>query len=220
MSKTGVNKAAQYFESIFVIAHDGIVFVDHEAIILRVNPAFTKIFGYQEDEILGKHFYILEYKDEVMQRNMSQQPLINFHKTEKSNLEMTLFDKQGCNVSVRFRSTFIKDTHGHNAQIIGMIERLPEQINSDKAGDSLAEKMWEAQQNFENVLNNSVDAILICDNAGNIMMANRSFLRMLDYTNEEVIGKHIVEFTAYVEGGRERTLFGAHTENARTNYLE
>jgi PAS domain S-box-containing protein len=200
MNKPGVNEAAQDLESIFAVAHDGIVFVDYEGIILRVNPAFTKIFGYEEHEILGKPFYILEYKDEVMQKNMSQQPLINFHKTEKSNLEMTLFDKQGCKVSVRFRSAFIKDKHGHNAKIIGMIERMPEQTDTDKAGDSLADKMWEAQQNFENVLNNSADAIAICDIDGNIMMVNRSFSEMLDYTQEELIGKHIVEFSAYLEG--------------------
>ena len=91
MNNSDLNKAAQYFESIFAVAHDAIVFVDQAGIILRVNSTFTKIFGYQEHEILGKPFYILEYKDEVMQKNTSQQPLVNFYKTKNSNLEMDTF---------------------------------------------------------------------------------------------------------------------------------
>ncbi|GAI02671.1 unnamed protein product, partial [marine sediment metagenome] len=70
----------------------------------------------------------------------------------------------------------------------------------DKLSSSLAEKIWGAQQNFENVLENSADAIVICDISGNIVMANRAFFQLLDYTHEEVIGKHIVEFTAFKEG--------------------
>jgi len=65
---------------------------------------------------------------------------------------------------------------------------------------SLAEKMWEAQQNFDNVLNNSADVIIMCDISGNIMMANKAFSQMLDYKQEDVRGKHIAEFTAFVEG--------------------
>ncbi len=200
MIKPGVNEIAKYFENILSIINQGIVIVDPEGIVLRVNPAFTKIFGYQEHEILGKPFYILEYKDEVMQKNISLQPLINFYKTEKSSLEMSLFDKQGCKVSARVRSVFIKDKHGHNAQIICIIEYIPEQKDTGKTGDSLAEKMWEAQQNFENILNNSADAIAMCDIDGNITMVNKSFSEMLDCTQEELIGKHIVEFCAYLEG--------------------
>ena len=77
---------------------------------------------------------------------------------------------------------------------------MPEQKDTDNVGDSLAKKMWEAQQNFDNVLNNSADAIAICEISGNIIMANKSFSEMLDYTQEELIGKHVVEFTAYLEG--------------------
>jgi len=40
----------------------------------------------------------------------------------------------------------------------------------------------------------------MCDITGNIMTVNKAFLQMLDYTQKEVIGKHIAEFTAVVEG--------------------
>ena len=75
MKKPDINEATQCLESILTIEINGIVVVDQEGIILRVNPAFTKILGYEEHEILGKQFYILVYKDEIMQKNTSQRNL-------------------------------------------------------------------------------------------------------------------------------------------------
>jgi PAS domain S-box-containing protein len=115
-------------------------------------------------------------------------------------MEYRFSDKQGHDVPIRFRSVIIRDKHGQAKEAVGILEQIVEFTGTDEAGSSIAEKMWEAQQNFENILENSADAVLICDNTGNITMANEAFLQMLNYTQEEVIGKFIVGFTAVVEG--------------------
>jgi len=200
MIKPDINKTAKYFESIFSVANVGIVIVDQDCIILRVNPAFTKILGYEENEIVEKPFYILTSKDKFTQESTSYSPLNRFYASEKSSMEDRFYDKTGQDVPIRFRSVIIKDEQGQVAEAVGIIEQIVELTRTGEVGSSLAEKMWEAQQNFENVLENSADAVLICDNSGNITMANNAFLQMLNYTQEEVVGKFIVNFTAIVEG--------------------
>ena len=181
-SKPDVDEKAKYFDGIFNIASQGIIFVDHEGLIFGVNPAFEKILGYKKHEVLGKSFFALAYRNQKMMQITSHNPLRRFYQSEKGNMEMTLLDKEGHNIPVRFQAVLIRDEHNQVKQAIGVIEHMVESTGTAEAGSSLAEKMWEAQQNFDNVLENSADAVLICDNRGNIAMANKAFLKMLNYT--------------------------------------
>jgi PAS domain S-box-containing protein len=200
MDKRDVSEVTQCFEGIFALGNSGIVIVNHDGTVLRVNPAFSKILGYAENEIVGKPFYILAYKTQRLQTITSHNWLHRFYCSEKTSMETIFFNRWGHDVPVRLRSVIIRNVQGEITQAIGMIEPLWVGTGTDQGERSLAQKMWEAQQNFENILNNSADAIVICDISGTIMMANRSFLETLDYCQEEVIGKHIVEFTAFEEG--------------------
>ena len=186
MNNSDLNKAAQYFESVFTVSHEGIIFVDHEGTILRINPALTEILGYEEHELQGKHFFTLAYKGQEMIDLMSKNSLLRFYSSTESSMELILLDKKGCNVPVRFRSVLIRDASDQVTEAIGLIEPLSALAGDDRGEDSLVGKMWEAQQNFENVLNNSTDIILLCDISGNIMMANTPFLQLLGYKQEEV----------------------------------
>ncbi len=220
MNKQGVNEIAKYFEDIFNIAHEGIIFVNHKGVILRINPAFTKILGYEEHEVLGKNFYTLAYKDQKTIDLMSKNPLHRFHSSTEFSIEILFLRNDGNKIPVRFRSVIIRDEHAQVTVAIGVIEQMAALAGDDGGESSLVEKMWEAQQNFENVLNNSTDIILMCDISGNVMMANKTFLQLLDYKPEEVSGKHIVEFSAFAEGtyatttGEEVVIDGEYVQNA------
>jgi PAS domain S-box-containing protein len=202
MKKQDDNEAARYFESISTDTNEGIVVVDHEGIILKVNPIFAEILGYQEHEMLGKHFHsIILCKKFPPQPIISLYPLHQFYIAEKTSIGLTFFNKQGREVPVRFRSVIMRDEHGQVKQAIGRVEQLHKMTGTDEGGvNNHAEKMWEIQQNFENVFNNSADGIVICDSSGLITMANKAFSQMIDYTQEELKERHIAEFTAYVEG--------------------
>ena len=200
MNHVDVTEAARYFEGIFTTIPEGLVIVDHKGTILEVNRAFTSILGYTAHEIVGKPFDTLAYKNQKMQKITSHNTLHRFYASENKSLETTLFDRQDRAISVRFRSVILRDTDGRTRQAMGMLEHLAGVQDTGDGVRSLAEKMWEAQQNFDNVLNNSADMIVLCDISGNILMANKAFSDLLEYKQEDVKGKHIAEFTAFAEG--------------------
>ena len=119
MNNSDLNKAAQYFESVFTVSHEGIIFVDHEGTILRINPALTEILGYEEHELQGKPFYTLAYKDQKTIDLMSKNSLHRFYSTKEASMELILLDKKGCNVPVRLRSVLIRNNYDQVTGAIG-----------------------------------------------------------------------------------------------------
>jgi PAS domain S-box-containing protein len=61
-------------------------------------------------------------------------------------------------------------------------------------------KLEEAKEYSENVINSSLDYIVTADQVGYITGVNTFFLKSLGYEREDVIGKHIVEFSPTTEG--------------------
>jgi len=190
----------------FEFVTDGIVFVDSDGIICWVNSSLTKIFGYEEAELLGKPFSLFSYKKQDLKEFTSRNPLHRFFSAVDVEMEMILFHKNGQAVSVRFRSVLMKNLDDKITQAIGIIEPLDQKSELGSGGGNLDEKMWEAQQNFEKVLDYSADAIVICDISGNVMIANKAFLQLLGYAQEDVAGRHIVEFTPFREGTYSTTI--------------
>jgi len=59
--------------------------------------------------------------------------------------------------------------------------------------DKLVE-LKQAMSYLDTIMNNSMDLIVLTDINGYILRVNRYFLKLLDYKEDEVIGKHISEF--------------------------
>jgi len=187
---------SEYFDLLLPVLSEGVVMVNAEGIITKVNPAVTTILGYEEQELLGKPFAMLSYRGDAHMKFTSHNPLHRFVAAEPACMEMMLLDKNDQQCPVRFRSVLIRDAQEKITAGIGIFEKIAENPESE----SLSEKMWEAQKNFEEILDYSADAIVLCDITGNVMNANKAFLQMLAYTQDEVQGQHIVEFTAFMEG--------------------
>ncbi|MDA3902965.1 MAG: PAS domain-containing protein [Desulfuromusa sp.] len=68
MSKSGItpSNTAQWHEQMFDNAHLGVLIVDAQRIILRVNQTFCRLFGYDHpDEIIGQSVHSLHVSDDT-----------------------------------------------------------------------------------------------------------------------------------------------------------
>ncbi len=189
-----VPTATEYFEGIFSSSNDGIFLLDYESRFLRINPAFTRILGYEEQDLLGHTFSNIIHRNKKIIEITSHIKLYHVNQAAKTPLELMLISKDGDNVPVRMRAVIVKTHQGETAEAVGMIAPL----KKDVPGQDLDHKTWEVQQDLKNVMSNSGDAILICDVTGQITSVNEPLLQMLLYDNEsEVLGHHLIELSPF-----------------------
>jgi len=186
----------------FETARDAIFIVDTDGHLLRTNPAFSKLLGYEKGEVKGRLFTEIVHKRADIQRITSLIKLHHFHRSSELPMEMELINKEGTAVPVRLRSLLIKDDKGEVRKAIGIVEDL----RKDKGEEIPLQNVWETQETLYNVLANSGDAILVVNVNGCITIANEALLKMLDYQEDEIVGRHLTEISPY--GGSFTTTTG------------
>jgi len=183
---------------------EGVFFMDPDGRLTGVNRAFTDILGYADGDIRGMTFTDLAATvariDEHIRENLValNLQLYYFRRAEKESLPMKMIGKSGATVTVRLRSVIF--TNGSGAGII----RREEEPQADSASGQKhgeAERAWEVEENYRNILRSSGDAIIIADFNGWIVTVNEAMLRMLGYAAaDELVGRYLVEFVPIVEG--------------------
>ncbi len=68
---------------------------------------------------------------------------------------------------------------------------------------STNESLRELKDYLENIIRSSLDCIVVSDSTGSIMRVNKSFLKLVRVTEEEVIGRHIYTFSPIERGAYE-----------------
>jgi diguanylate cyclase (GGDEF)-like protein/PAS domain S-box-containing protein len=118
-------------ESVFNESSDSIVITDREANVLRVNPAFSRMTGYSEDDVLGKtpHF--------LTPNKLSQEFYLNFWQTlnKEHSWQGELWDtrKNGESYPTWQTMTAVADKQGNLIQYISIFSDISEKkINEER----------------------------------------------------------------------------------------
>ncbi len=76
-------------------------------------------------------------------------------------------------------------------------EQLKQEINEHRQAD---EERFKTKEHLDNIIESSLDCIVVTDNKGNITRVNKSFMELIGYSEEEILGKHMTEFSPFDEG--------------------
>jgi len=68
-----------------------------------------------------------------------------------------------------------------------------------------AKELMKAKDHLENIVESSLDGIIVGDSVGNITSVNKSFLKLVGYEEQEIIGKHIMVLSLVEKGMYEST---------------
>lgn len=150
---------------------------DLQGRVLRANDNFLRTFGYQEQELLGRHHRMFCTEEDV-QASSYRQLWEGLERGQFQSGEFRRLDKLGREVWIQASYNPILDVDGRPLKVIKFATDITaaKRLRSETSGkiDAIARSQ----------------AVIEFDMRGNILTANSNFLRAVGYTLEEVQGQH------------------------------
>ncbi|HEC96645.1 MAG TPA: PAS domain-containing protein [Nitrospirae bacterium] len=141
---------------------DALWVVDINDIIVDINPAFTKMFGYERNQVAGSSIY--DFLDTENAMIMKKELGLKRHRGEHSIYEINITAKDGSQIPVLITGApIIRD--GEVVGKIGIIKDFREQAK-------LVKELKESKAYIETIIDSIEDSILIINHDYRILKAN------------------------------------------------
>lgn len=174
----------QIFEELLQSSVDGVVIVDRNGQIERLNPAIETLFDYQGSELIGKNVSHL-MSDENAQ--LLKHAIKHYLETDQSHLVGHSFEsigvkKDGTEFDIELSiSEFNASGKVCFAGFIRDASHKTEALANEKR----------AKAQFENAMNAAMDAIILIDDQGKIINFNPAAEEIFGHKFEDISGKKL-----------------------------
>ncbi len=172
-----LDSSYNYFESLFNNAvENNVLLMDKDGIIIAINDAFTNCFGYNSEDILGRHARTI-FTPEDSERGKPEEEIANVLRAGQASDNNYLIKKDKTKVWVSGESTLVKNNNG-DLRILKIIQNIHQQKRSEVSIQQLNEFN-------ENILSTIEDVVIVLDMNMRILKANRAFASL--FKNHEKI---------------------------------
>jgi PAS domain S-box-containing protein len=202
-----VTAAVSLLAGIVEGSDDAIIAKDRDGIVIGWNPAAERLFGYDEDEIVGTHIGVLVPDShrgedvEVFERILAGRK-VEHYTTQR-------LTKDGRLVDVAVTVSALRDASG---EIVGASKIVRDVTERREA--------LQMQAHLAAIIENSDDAIISKDREGVITSWNPAAERILGYSADEAIGQHISLIFPPDLIGRERDILGEILDGQKVDHYE
>jgi len=175
-----LRESGEKFRNLFERVRHGLFISTREGRFLDCNPALLEMVGYQDKEEflkinIAKELYANQEDRRTFQRMIEEQGFVK-------DLEVEFRKKNGEKITVLLTAHTKRDEKG---RVIGY-----EGINIDISDRKRMEKELKETNDFlTNLIESSVDGIIVTNTKGDILIFNRGAENILGYKREEVVGK-------------------------------
>jgi PAS domain S-box-containing protein len=161
--------------------------------VLDWNPAAEAMFGYTRDEIVGE-----DLLDRILPRpvddgvgDVVRRLHVGDMQAHSVNVNRT---RDGRLITCEWFNTPLTDPDGRFAGAVSLARDVTDERR-------MAEQLADSQRRFGAVFENSLDAILLMDDAGRYVDANPAACQLLGCTRDEIVGLHVSEIIRGVDRG-------------------
>ncbi|GIP32742.1 PAS domain S-box protein [Paenibacillus sp. J2TS4] len=156
-------------ESLFTNTSDAIMIFDRAAKVLKVNPAFEKMYGWTAEQVLGQQVPLLP-PDKWQEIERACDHVVRHGSL--NGIEMEFIRKDGARVQTSVTLSPIEDGNGNIVAFAAMSRDVSERIRMEKS-------LRESEAKYRLIAENMSDLIAIYDREGRITYASPSFKYIL-----------------------------------------
>lgn len=213
-NRNGTDAASQ-LEAIIETATDGIITINESGVIELVNPAAAQLFGYSQEELLGRSINQLmpsphaQQHDNYLQRYMQtgEARIIGIGREVKGK------KKDGTLFPIRLSISEVPTKQGKRL-FTGIVHDLTQQKQTEHALN--VEK--DRAQRYLDIANTVIVAI---DREGKVQLLNEEGCRMLEVEEAEVLGQDWIPFAVPPQYQEEmQVVFKALLQGRSIDYYE
>ncbi len=177
---------------------------------IEINPAFTQVFGWRAEEIIGLNVGQIGFWVNPQERHRRNKELLERNGVD--NFEILLRSKAGNTLTCLISSRPIM-LDGKTC-VVTTLRDITQERRAEAALKASEEK-------FAKAFHHSPDAIIITEKAsGRYVEVNDGFCRLTGYTSEEVIGRTIHEFSILADATQRIRLIQELEEQGRVRHRE
>jgi PAS domain S-box-containing protein len=200
--ETELNRSEAHKAAILDSSLDCIVAIDHEGCITEFNPAAVRTFGYDREDVVGKHL-----ADVIVPPSLREKHRAGFARhlaTGESRvlgqrIEMTALCADGREIPVEIAITRIRQDGPPS--FTGYLRDITDRRRNEDALLETHAKLARSEERWRSVFENSAVGVALSDLDGRFIAANPVFQEMLGYTESELEQLRFLDIT--VEEDRE-----------------
>ncbi len=180
-----IKESEERYRNIVAMSPYGIAIADMKGMVTAINPAFVRLTGFSEEEIVGRHFSkIPTILKEDLPKYIPQATKLLLGTKEKVSLDFRWKRKNG---DIRFGEAKLRVMKVGKKKI--GIQAILRDITDEKAYEK---KLRESEEKYRSVVENTNEGIVITQD-GMLMYANAASSQVSGYSNKELLSRPFLE---------------------------
>ena len=184
-SQAQVRESEAHFRSVFEGMGEGLLITDLNDVISYANGRMAEMCGYNREEMLGRPAYQLFLPRE-------QWPALGGYNERRARghadvYEAQLLRKDGSRFWALIHANPLRNAQG---KVVGTIGAQIDITTRKWAEQALRE----SEERFRQLIEQAVDAVMVHDERGQMLMANQRFCQNLGYTRAEALALRVPDF--------------------------